>query len=159
MSTIRRVVGRRRLLLLIVSSREQLYRLLFNSGYVAPESVADDSFDNRPIDFFPIVSECEAFAKRIGLYYGARELSQYEADTQMVDHFASLVVLERRKYRHFFVVHTEPNEVDWKLRITNINEVLTPEKCVEYFEAEPRGSRFDNYEWAYEDKDSAVKRV
>lgn len=70
----------------------------------------------------------------------------------MAHHYSGLVVVERRNYRHYFIVHTAPDEVDWKDTITNIDEIMTPEKCIEYFSQEPKGSKFDNYEWAYPEK-------
>ncbi|KAJ4348735.1 uncharacterized protein N0V89_010113 [Didymosphaeria variabile] len=133
-------------------SLEKLYVLLQDSGCCEPDGTFDHPEDNRRLDFFPIISMRQSLAEDIGLYYEARTRSQHEANTDMAHHYSGLVVIERRNYRHYFVVHTNPEMVDWKETITNIDEVITPEKCIEYFEQEPKGSKFDNYEWAYPEK-------
>jgi len=126
--------------------------LLHDSGYCEPDGTFEHPADNRRLDFFPIISARQALAEDIGLYYEARKRSQHDANTDMAHHYSGFVVVERRNYRHYFVVHTTPEEVDWKDTITNIDEVMTPEKCIEYFEQEPKGSKFDNYEWSYPEK-------
>ncbi|KAJ4289546.1 hypothetical protein N0V90_010875 [Kalmusia sp. IMI 367209] len=133
------------------ASREKLYLILNDSGYIEADGTDNRPLDSRRIDFFPIISERQALAEQIGLYYKARERSQHEANTEMIDHFSALVIMERRNYRQYFVVHPEPGDVDWKASITNIDEIMTPEKCIEYFEADSKGNRFDNFEWAFED--------
>lgn len=133
-------------------SLEKLYLLLHDSGYCEPDGHFSHAPDNRRLDFFPIISMRQELAEDVGLYYEARKQSQHEANTDMAHHYSGLVIMERRNYRHYFVVHTDPGEVDWKETITTIDEVITPEKCIEYFEQEPKGSKFDNYEWAYPPK-------
>ncbi|KAK7185445.1 hypothetical protein PSPO01_08561 [Paraphaeosphaeria sporulosa] len=130
-------------------SLEKLYILLHDSGHCETDGHFNPPADNRRLDFFPVISMRQDLAEAVGLYYEAREHSQHEADTDMTHHYSGLVVMERRNYRHYFVVHTNPEMVDWKETITNIDEVITPEKCIEYFEQEPKGSKFDNYEWSY----------
>jgi chromo domain-containing protein 1 len=132
-----------------VISLEKLYVLLTDSGYCEPDGTFDHPVDNRRLDFFPVISMRQTLAEDVGLYYEARKHSQYEANTDMAHHYSGLVVTERRNYRHYFVVHTNPEMVDWKETIMNIDEIITPEKCVEYFEQEPKGCKFDNFEWSY----------
>ncbi|KAL5424987.1 hypothetical protein PMIN07_010671 [Paraphaeosphaeria minitans] len=134
------------------TSLEKLYILLHDSGYCEPDGHFDPPADNRRLDFFPVISMRQDLAEDVGLYYEARKKSQHEANTDMAHHYSGLVVMERRNYRHYFVVHTSPEMVDWKETITNIEEVITPEKCIEYFEQAPKGSRFDGYEWSYPTK-------
>lgn len=130
-------------------SLEKLYILLHDSGYCEPDGHFDPPADNRRLDFFPVISMRQDLAEDVGLYYDALKHSQHEANTDMACHYSGLVVMERRNYRHYFVVHTNPEMVDWKETITNIDEVITPQKCIEYFEQPPKGSKFDNYEWSY----------
>ncbi|KAF1979178.1 hypothetical protein BU23DRAFT_595140 [Bimuria novae-zelandiae CBS 107.79] len=133
----------------ISSNLQELYILLSDSGYCEPDGTFNHPSDNRPFDFFPIISMRQDLAEDIGLYYDARKRSLHDANTEMAQHYSALIVEERRHYRSYFVVHPQPEQVDWKDTITNIDEVLTPERCIEYFEQEAKGNRFENYAWAY----------
>lgn len=67
----------------------------------------------------------------------------------MIRYFAGLQADMRRDYRHFFVVHTEPEAThaqQWKQEIQTIAEVITPEKCLEELEKEGGAGLFDFYE-------------
>jgi chromo domain-containing protein 1 len=64
----------------------------------------------------------------------------------MIRYYAGVQVDMRRDYRHFFVVHTEPEAPyvqKWKDEIQTIGSVITPEQCVEEFEKSSEESMFD----------------
>lgn len=86
-------------------------------------------------------------------YYLALAVSQAEANLVMVQYFAGVVVDQRKWYRHYFVVHTEPEKVNWKSTVQNIDEIMTPKKCIEILEQPSKGSRFDFYEWQFAEKE------
>ena len=85
-------------------------------------------------------------------YYPALSTSQSLANTRMIEYFSGMVVDQRRDYRQFFVVHTEPYGKDakeWKERVQNIDDVLSPKRFIEEFEKEAKGNRFEFYDWAF----------
>jgi chromo domain-containing protein 1 len=77
------------------------------------------------------------------------------ANTKMVEYFGGMVVDQRQYYRQYFVVHTDPGAAvarDWKKRIGIVDEVMTPEMCIGHLGGEPKGNRFEFYEWAFAEK-------
>jgi chromo domain-containing protein 1 len=63
-----------------------------------------------------------------------------------IDWAAQTLVDLRRDYRHFYVVHTEPNAPyvqKWKDTIQTIAEVITPERCVVELQKPGEASLFD----------------
>ena len=125
-------------------SRAQLYELLHRTQYVDQGSPIPQSL--RAEDYFPIMSERPEFMSD---YYNALTRSQKEANSWMVEMYAGLCIDRRRDYRSYSVVHTEPTQTDWKKTCQNIDEIMTPEKCIEYLEQPAEGNRFDFYEWAF----------
>lgn len=94
----------------------------------------------------------ERFSIMEDYYYTAQRQSQVLANTKMVEYYAGVLVDQRQYYRQYFVVHTEPdgNEAkDWKGRIHNIDDVISPEKFIKEFKKEAKGNRFEFYEWAF----------
>lgn len=64
----------------------------------------------------------------------------------MIRYYAGMQTDMRRDYRHFFVVHTEPEAgyvTQWKEEIQTIGAVITLERCVEEFEKRSEESMFD----------------
>jgi chromo domain-containing protein 1 len=102
-----------------------------------------------PDDYWAIISEQK---RESDLYYDALEKGQTEANRAQVAYWSQIMVQLRRDYRSFFVVHTEPSKVDWQEQLQHIDEIMTPEKCIEYFEQPAQGNRFDFFEWAFEEK-------
>lgn len=82
-------------------------------------------------------------------YFQTLARSQEDANLHMLRYYAGLQVDMRRDYRHFFVVHTEPDAKcvqQWKQEIQTIAGVMTPEKCVEELGKEGGEGLFDFYE-------------
>jgi chromo domain-containing protein 1 len=126
----------------------QLYELLSKTKYIEQEEPRIPI--HRPDDYFPIISE--RYTSMEEFYYPALTTSQSLANTRMIEYFGGMLIDLRQYYRQYFVVHTEPNgsdAKDWKERIQNIDEVMSPEKIVKEFEAEAKGNRFEFYEWAF----------
>jgi len=92
-------------------------------------------------------------------YEQALRRSQDEANTWMVQMYAGLTIDYRRHYRQYYVVHTNDTKPGWKETCQNLSEVITPDRCIEYFRqsAEGPGATFDFYEWAFDKKDSATE--
>lgn len=130
-------------------SRAKLYELLHRTEYVEQEH---SLLTARPEDYFPVMSERPEF---IPDYYQALRHSQEAANTWMVQMYAGLTIDHRRHYRQFFVVHTQAINADWKETCQNLDEIITPEKCIQYFEQPAEGNRFDFYEWAFPNKAEA----
>lgn len=129
-------------------SRLKLYELLSQTDYI--EQDTPEPSIPRPDDYFPIISERYPIMEKF--YYPALTTSQSLANTKMVEYFGGMLIDQRQYYRQYFVVHTEPNgkdAKDWKERVQNIDEVMSPENCIKEFEGEARGSRFDFFEWAF----------
>lgn len=148
-----------------IAALESLYKLLNSTSYIDPDptlySPENRPPENRRLDYYPVISAREDFARQIGLYYDAKAVSQHEANTDMVNHYSGLVVVESRLYRQFFVVHTDAVGIgaQWKETFANIDEVMTGERCVEYFECGTKGNRFENWAWMFEEReeDSGVE--
>ncbi|KAF2182796.1 hypothetical protein K469DRAFT_711489 [Zopfia rhizophila CBS 207.26] len=142
----------------VQKSRLRQYQLLANSGYVESEEPLEGEEDYRDTDtsdddYFPVMS----FRKEhVGPYFEALKRSQKEANNYMVDLFAQWIDSMKRDYRHFFVVHTgaelRDDAIEWMMRWKHLEEVMTPEKCIEYFEQPPKGNRFDFFEWLFPEK-------
>ncbi|KAL6705366.1 hypothetical protein ACN47E_007015 [Coniothyrium glycines] len=128
-----------------VWSRAELYRILAETNYIEQDNpVTALSLQN---DKFPILSERRIIAEEEPLdYFNTLARSQQEANLHMIHWYASMQVDLRRDYRHFYVVHTEPEAPyvqDWKDQIQTIAEVITPERCVEEFGKSGDASLFD----------------
>ncbi|PVH94723.1 hypothetical protein DM02DRAFT_692527 [Periconia macrospinosa] len=135
--------------------RLDLYELLEASRYIEQDTDSINSPHDLPVDYFPIISKRRDGIQVSETFFKALKLSQNAANTVMVEHFSSMVIEQRQSYRKFFVVHTQPDSVaarDWKKRIGILDEVLTPERCIEELEKDPKGNRFDFFEWAFEKK-------
>ena len=77
-------------------------------------------------------------------FFTARARSREAAHLTMVRYYAGLQVELRRDYRHFFVVHTEPQATQqWRQEMQTIADVLTPQQCVEELQKESDFSMFD----------------
>jgi chromo domain-containing protein 1 len=121
-------------------ARAHLYRLLTESHYI--EQDCPGEWTKRPDDYWPIISERREVSEA---YFKALQHGQEQANDLQVEQFAGTVIDLRRDYRHFSVVHTEPSKVDWQSRWHNIDEVMTPEQCIEYLEQPAHGNRFEFY--------------
>jgi chromo domain-containing protein 1 len=101
-------------------------------------------------DYFPILSERRILAEVEPVdYFNTLARSQEQANLHMIRYYAGMQVDMRRDYRHFFVVHTEPEAPcvqKWKDEIQTIGAVITPEQCVAEFEKSSEESMFDFYE-------------
>lgn len=76
--------------------------------------------------------------------------------THMTGYYAALQLTDsRRAYRHFYVVHTEP-EADcakqWKANIHSISNIITPEQCIKELSKASKVSLFDFWNWAMKPK-------
>jgi chromo domain-containing protein 1 len=91
-------------------------------------------------------------------YEQALKHSQHEANTWMVQMYAGLAIDHRRHYRQYYVVHTCSTKSSWKETCQNISEVISPDRCIEYFQQSAEGpeAMFDFYEWAFPEKAPAV---
>ncbi|KAF2688760.1 hypothetical protein K458DRAFT_428271 [Lentithecium fluviatile CBS 122367] len=128
-------------------SRAKIYELLSATGYIEQDG-AENGY--HVDDYFPIISE--RFSVMEDYYYPALTTSQSLANTKMIQYFGGMLIDLRHDYRQYFVVHTDPHGEDaknWKAQIQNIDEVMSPEKFIEEFQGEPRGNRFDFFEWSF----------
>ena len=126
----------------------KLYEILSKTEYVE-QDIEDAPFIAHADDYYPIMSERSQVMEP---YFEALARSQHEANTSMVGLYAETILDLQRRYRHYFVVHTEPTKVDWQSRWQHIDEIMTPEKCIEYFEQPAKESRFNFYGWAFPEK-------
>jgi len=125
----------------------KLYELLAATKYIEQDDAGP--YCPRPDDYFPVISE--RFPVMENYYYPALATSQSLANTRMIEYFGGIVIDQRQYYRQYFVVHTEPDgrdAKDWKERVQNIDEVMSPAKFIEEFEKDARGNRFEFYDWA-----------
>ncbi|KAF2121272.1 hypothetical protein BDV96DRAFT_563903 [Lophiotrema nucula] len=129
-------------------SRVKLYEILSKTNYVE-QDIEDAPFIARADDYFPIMSERRQVMEP---YFEALDRSQDEANKSMVGLYAEVILDLRKSYRQYLVVHTEPTKVDWQSRWQHIGEIMTPEKCIEYFQQPPKDCRFNFYEWAFPEK-------
>jgi chromo domain-containing protein 1 len=132
--------------------RAELYELLHRTGYVEQDH---SPLRARPEDYFPIMSERPEFIPEYGQ---ALKRSQYEANTWMVQMYAGLAIDHRRHYRQYYVVHTSSTKSSWTETCQNISEVISPDRCIEYFQQSSEGAEavFNFYEWAFPEKAPAV---
>lgn len=89
-------------------------------------------------------------------YFGARARSREAANRNMVRYYAGLQVSLRRDYRHFFVVHPQPQAAcvqQWRQQIQTIARVLTPQECVDELSKDSQVSMFDFCERFMREKD------
>ncbi|KAF2640478.1 hypothetical protein P280DRAFT_507175 [Massarina eburnea CBS 473.64] len=140
-------------------ARIKIYEILSTTGYIEQDDLDNADINDpyfvhpvRPDDYFPIISERRDIMEE--MYYASPSSDQPVpfANTKMVEYFGGMLNSLRKEYRHYFVVHTEPNSVvarDWKKRIAVVDEVLSPEQCVREFEGPAKGNRFEFYEWAF----------
>jgi chromo domain-containing protein 1 len=101
-------------------------------------------------DRYPIMSERGAFAECEPVdYFNTLARSQEAANLNMIRYYAALQVDMRRDYRHFYVVHTEPQApyvTKWKNEIQTIAEVITPEQCIKEFRKAGQDGMFNFHE-------------
>ena len=99
------------------------------------------------LDKYPILSERRIMAESEPMwYFSTRARSRTAANLNMVRYYAGLQVALRRDYRHFFVVHPQPQAgyvQQWRQEIQTIAEVLTPRQCLEELTKESECSMFD----------------
>ena len=65
-------------------------------------------------------------------------------------YYAGLHVDMRRDYRHFYLVHTDPQAgvvQQWRDEMQTIGRVMSPRQCVQELEKESRVSMIDFCEW------------
>jgi chromo domain-containing protein 1 len=132
----------------------KLYELFEETKYIERDIVGPLTL--QPDDYFPIISERHSTME--DYYYPALATSQSLANTKMIEYFSGMLIDQRQYYRQFFVIHTEPDGNDakeWKEKVQNIDEVMSAEQFIDEFEKEPRGNRFDFYEWAFPPKPRA----
>lgn len=92
-------------------------------------------------------------------YFNRLANSMEDATTAVLRIYADLQVSLRRNYRHFYVVHTEPDgklAQNWKSRVHTIAEVITPERCVEELSKASKESLFDFMDWAMDPKEGEL---
>jgi chromo domain-containing protein 1 len=144
------------------TSRAELYQLLTSTNYV------DQDHPIEPLslvqDKYPILSERRVIAEHPPLdYFNRAANSQEDANTHMVGYYAAMQSVDlRRTYRHFYVVHTEPEAdcaIEWNASIHNIAGIITPEQCIEELSKPSKESMFDFLDWAMKPKErpSAVE--
>ncbi|ORY18027.1 hypothetical protein BCR34DRAFT_380955 [Clohesyomyces aquaticus] len=129
-----------------------LYKLLSSSGFIPEDEVEPSIYAHLPEDYFPIMSLPGAWKPD---FFPALKRSGAEANDVMVEFYAQWMIDHARDYRHFFVVHTEPQSSGWMEKWAHLDEVMTPEKCIEYLRMPTKGARFDFMEWAAPRKGSA----
>jgi len=126
----------------------KLYELLTATNYIEQDD--SEAFAHRPVDYFPVMSE--RYSIMDDYYYPAQKQSQAHANTKMIEYYGGVLIDQRQYYRQFFVVHTDPDgndAKDWKARIQNIDQVISPKKFIEEIQNEPKGNRFEFYEWSF----------
>lgn len=121
------------------TARADVYTYLNEKNCIEQDgSVRDVAFDN-----FAILSEQRDVAEVEFIdYFNALSRSQEEANHTMIRYYALTQIDMRRKYRHFYVVHTEPSAPcvgGWKQEIQSIADVLSPEVCIQELEKEGNG--------------------
>lgn len=92
-------------------------------------------------------------------YFNRLANSQEDANTHVLGYYAAMQTSLRRDYRHFYVVHTEPDAEcaqKWKASVHSIAEVITPEHCVEELGKESKESLFDFLDWAMGPKEKEL---
>lgn len=101
-------------------------------------------------DKYPILSERRVVAEAPPLdYYRTAIHSQEDANLNMIRYYAGLQVDMRRKYRHFHIVHTEPDSPrvqQWREEIHTIANVITPAQCIDELRKQGEESMFDFHE-------------
>lgn len=127
------------------NSLAKLYKILSETQYI--EQDEGQGMGSLKPDEYPILSEPRAIAEDEPLaYFKKLADSQEEANTQMIRYYGTLQVDMRRQYRHFYVVHTEPQAPyvqQWKNELQTIADVITPEQMVEELKKGSRESLFD----------------
>lgn len=108
-------------------------------------------------DKYPILSERRIIAEHSPLdYFNRVANNQEDSNTQMIRYYAAMQSADlRRAFRHFYVVHTEPEAdcaKDWKATIHNIAGIITPEQCIEELSRFSKESLFDFWDWAMKPK-------
>lgn len=137
-------------------SRAELYQLLTSTNYVEQ----DHSIEPVSLiqDKYPILSERRVIAEHPPLeYFNRVDKSQEDATTHTIGYYAAMQSADlRRAYRHFYIVHTEPEAEcakKWKASIHSIAEIITPEQCIEELSKPSKKSLFDFLDWAMEPKE------
>jgi chromo domain-containing protein 1 len=128
----------------------KLYELFSATKFIEQDDSDSEPYCPRPDDYFPVISE--RYCVMEDYYYHALATSQSLANTKMIEYFGGMLIDRRQYYRQYFVVHTEPDGSDardWKDRVQNIDEVMSPEKFIKEFEKEGKGNRFEFYEWDF----------
>lgn len=127
------------------SSRADLYKILKDSEYIEqddPEEPLSGIADKYPIiSLRRVLGECDAVD-----YFSTLTSSQQQANLNMIRYFVGLQIDLRRNYRHFYVVHTEPDASyiqEWKYEMQTIAGVLTPASCVAELSKDDVDSTFD----------------
>ena len=142
-------------------SRAQLYKLLTERPYIEQDrpDPEDDYYTRRPDAYWPIISERKEVSIVLDnpdssdAYYNCLSRSQAEANDYQVRMTADTVMGNRREYRHFFVVHTEPDKVNWKIRWQHLDKVMTIEECIEELEKpSAKGNLIDFWSWRFPPK-------
>ncbi|KAJ4992798.1 hypothetical protein SVAN01_01844 [Stagonosporopsis vannaccii] len=139
--------------------RVDLYQLLTLTHYIEQDNPL--VLPSTVQDKYPILSHRREIAEHPSInYFNLLEHSQVEANTQMIGHYAAMhSAFLRRDYRHFYVVHTEPNAtcaLEWKASIHTITDIITPEQCIEELTKPSKGSMFDFLDWALKPKDKEL---
>jgi chromo domain-containing protein 1 len=115
-----------------ISALAELYTLLSDTNYIEQDSPVQ-SLNISP-DTFPVMSERRIIADEKPVeYFTALSHSREEANLRMIRYYAGLQIDMRRKYRHFFVVHTDTAATcvkRWKEEIQSIAEVISPQQCI-----------------------------
>jgi chromo domain-containing protein 1 len=116
-----------------VQARGQLYELLGDTNLIAQDR--SDQPMGAKWDTFPIMSEPRVFAERDPIeYWNTLARSRDEANSRMVQHYASIHLEQRRIYRYYYVVHTDHLAVEaeqWQQKIQTITDVITPQQCID----------------------------
>lgn len=129
----------------IPNSRADLYAILKETNYIEQDDPVVPV--SRIEDKYPIISLRQSLCDGNTVdYFNSLASSQQKANYEMICYFAGLQVHLRHDYRHFYVVHTEPDAPyvqEWKDEIQTIVEVMTPERCVAELAKDSEDSIFD----------------
>ena len=135
-----------------VQWRAKIWRLLYHCGYIDQ----DPTLANCPEDFWPIISEN---GTHMNVYNDLVQHSQQEADFFGIEGYSVMMLGDelRRSYRHFYVVHLEPDTVrHWQKELQHISDIITPEQCIEYLneseEVQSHDAKFSFGEFEFEEK-------